>query len=128
MDGKKLKGKLQSVDIDYEAAGTPPAVKELKALVYKEGHTYFAWSGTSQRDVCYGFGDTAQEAMDDFQRNYSQKTTVKKEVPKSAEQVVVLEITAVSLKEKLFAHLPFFSENSAATFIERLFKKRGDPA
>lgn len=69
MERKTLKGKLHAVDIDYKAPDIPVAVAALQPAIYQEGSGFIAWYEKDGKKY-YGFGNSAEAAMMDFDRFY----------------------------------------------------------
>lgn len=82
MERKTLKGKLKVIAIDYGAPGIPDSVAALQPSLYQEGNGYMAWYEGSGKKY-YGFGNSPQAAMRDFDTCY-QHTQRKKQVPAEA--------------------------------------------
>lgn len=72
MTRKEVASKLDVVDIDYNAPGIPPGVKDLQPLVYREGDKICVMEGADPTEGLFGCGATIEIALADFQQHYEQ--------------------------------------------------------
>jgi hypothetical protein len=61
------------VEIDYERPGIPSTAKLLQPILFKEGHTYCCVLGPGIQEGIVGFGETPEQAIQDWDINLSQR-------------------------------------------------------
>lgn len=61
---------LNIVPIDYDNNETPDSVKKTHPLLYVEGSAYNCILGPSPRAGIFGQGQSAQEALTDFDKHF----------------------------------------------------------
>lgn len=72
MEQIKIPAKMK-VEIDYERPGIPSTANLLQPVLFKEGHTYCCVLGPGIQEGIVGFGETPEEAIQDWDINLSQR-------------------------------------------------------
>jgi hypothetical protein len=57
------------IEMNYEDADLPEAVKTLKPLVFKDGDSFCCLLGPDPQEGVFGCGPTQQEALNDWEAN-----------------------------------------------------------
>lgn len=63
----------ETVNIDFTAEGISAAVKNFRPYVYKDGDKYYCILGADKEHGIVGTGDTAELAMQDWERALNEK-------------------------------------------------------
>ena len=63
----------ETVKIDFTAPGIPDAVKNFRPYMYKDADKYYCILGTDKEQGVFGVGDTAELAMQDWERSLNEK-------------------------------------------------------
>jgi hypothetical protein len=63
----------ETINIDFTASGIPDAVKNFRPYVYKDGDKYYCILGADKEQGIFGTGDTAELAMQDWERALNEK-------------------------------------------------------
>lgn len=63
----------EKITVDYTVEGMPESVRNFRPDVYWDGYTYCSMLGIDEEQGVFGYGDTLEEALTDWDLAYQKR-------------------------------------------------------
>lgn len=63
----------EKITVDYTVEGVPESVRNFRPEVYYDGYTYCSMLGIDAEQGVFGYGDTLEEALTDWDLAYQKR-------------------------------------------------------